>query len=330
MKYIVLWSFAYVAAAAQLGDLLGHGMGGMTHSGFGGEEMQRTFTKYATLPLGQAALEAAGWMRYGGCDPYIGFQWFQSHDTPAWYKRKQPLTLFTTAGGQISGVGVGMFGYSQWQNYSQYKYFYGGFDSSDGDGLEIRVAFRGGDDFNDTKRIMCGGGRDEDILIGDRLIVNPGGHSDKRFFGPGEEKHIPLTEDASAADGWHRGSCFDTMGWHRFLDTKVGSQQMSWQAENLFPVVAMYHEGQINAIFFSSMEVQNPFTSSQWEPVPLIDYLMCKNFCDSDCTFHGTSAFSTMHIYFRDHSEVKCDPSLKCFAKGMGCCAKSESKDILV
>ena len=42
---------------------------------------------------------------------------------------------------------------------------------------------------------------------------------------------------------------------------------------------------------------------------------MCKNFCDQHCTFHDTSLFSTLHLYFNDHTKVKCKGGCT-----IGCC----------
>jgi len=73
----------------------------------------------------------------------------------------------------------------------------------------------------------------------------------------------------------------------------------------------------INAFFFASSVVQQsifPPNDNQWEPVPLPNYLMCKNMCDKDCTFHDTSFYSTAHIYMNDRADVTCynDCKLAC------------------
>merc|ERR1712187_1096214 len=101
---------------------------------------------------------------------------------------------------------------------------------------------------------------------------------------------------------------------------------MSWKAENLFPISVMYHQGEINAIFFASWGVQRGiFSDNQWDPVPANNWAMCKSTCDSDCTFAGTSTWSTLHVSFRDHTKVKCDSSLSCSMwKGASFCPKSD------
>merc|ERR550537_7482 len=289
-------------------------------SGFGGEKMQQTFKEFHNLPIGQAALLAAGWRKSDNdCDPHLGYGWLPGGDTTL---KEQPLILYTTAAGQPSGVGVAVYGdvdggppFSKEQ--LPYTKNWGVVDHEKV--YQINVAFRKG-------KIMCDGSS-SDAFLGDTLIVNPGGTM---------SKEIPLTEDESAAEGWVRGSCFDTMGWHRFFDTSGGpfpDGELSWKGENVFPVVAMYHQGAINAIFFNSWTRQQtllPPSSNNWEPIPLPNPLMCKNLCSPNCGFTGTSMWSTMHIYFRDHTEVKCDPSLKCNLPGMSCCEASTSANLVV
>jgi len=222
-------------------------------------------------------------------------------------QKKHPLTLYTTAGGQPAGAGVVILGYGMQPLPEPQKKWatrapvvnYSGDDSV----VHIDVAFRSGD-------VICSGVKDSHA-IGDTLIVNPKGSSDLSMI-------LPLTEKEVAAKGWNRGSCFDGMGWHWFLDTSTGGNALSWKAENLFPVVTMYNEGKINAIFFASTINQVSFpllASNEWEPKSLSSAEMCANLCDKDCSFSGlTSAgpFSTMHIYFNDHSSVTCPSNLHC------------------
>ena len=96
----------------------------------------------------------------------------------------------------------------------------------------------------------------------------------------------------------------------------------SLKAANLLPVVVMFDEfessGELNAIFFASSDRQQslfPPSSNQWEAVALPNVLMCKNFCDAHCTFHDTSLFSTLHLYFRDYQQVSCKSDCQ-----VGCC----------
>lgn len=79
------------------------------------------------------------------------------------------------------------------------------------------------------------------------------------------------------------------MGHHYFRDLSGAAPDMSWVGGNLLPVVPMYNvNGTINAFFFASTDVQQGITGPhQWEPVPLVDALMCKNFCNKACTFRS-------------------------------------------
>lgn len=265
--------------------------------------MQRQFTIYKELPIGEAQLRAMGWIKHdqNGCDPALGFGWTEA---AAGQSKSKPMALYTTAGGQPAGVGVIILGHGEEPlPAAQQKWATSDpivpVDVTD-TFAHVDVAFRSGD-------IMCSGGVDE-ADIGDVLVLNPKGAS----------MHIPLNYEAAQAGGWHRGSCFDGMGWHSFFDTSLHNGMMSWDATNLLPIVAMYHEGNINAIFFASTinQVTVPLvTVNEWEPVALSNPQMCQNTCDADCDFDGLTSkgpWSTMHVYFRDHSTVTCDQSLSC------------------
>jgi len=308
--FAIAGSLALSVAASDLGSLLRTGHD--DHSGFGGDKMERTFTSYKSLPLGEKELALKGWHRHDnkGCDPNLGFVWTEDPSGPT---KSNPLKLYTTSGGQPAGVGIVILGYGydplpqaqqKWVTAKPLVDFHPLSTSH----AHIDVAFRSGD-------IMCDGLYSESE-IGDTLIVNPGG--DSKYV-------LPLAEQDAEAAGWRRGSCFDGMGWHWFLDTSVGQGELSWKAENLFPIVTMYGDARqvfdnsINAMFFASTvdQVSIPvIQSNEWEPKALSNLEMCKNTCDSDCTFSGThsllSAWSTLHVYFRDHSSVTCPRALTC------------------
>lgn len=194
---------------------------------------------------------------------------------------------------------------------------YGGryFIPSDGNGtagggkhLEITLSFR-------DPAVSCSTTALKEQL-GDRIVIN------QARGGIAEE--LPLTVREAADSGWVEGSCFASMGTHWFRDLGTDSA-MSWYGASLLPVVVMYDQqsdgadGTINAVFFASNNIQETLlpwpSNNQWEPVPLPNALMCKNFCDAKCTFHDTSAFSTLHLYFRDHTKVTCDGGCT-----IGCC----------
>ena len=51
--------------------------------------------------------------------------------------------------------------------------------------------------------------------------------------------------------------------------------------------------------------------------------------CDSSCkTFAGTHFWSTLHVWFREHSTIKCEPGLRCevgesgSGSGVLCCVE--------
>jgi len=251
------------------------------------------------------------------CDPYLGYAWTEDKSGAT---KSQPTKLYTTKGGQLSGIGVIMMGYGhdslpdaqeKWATTNPLVA-----PTPSAELAHIDIAFRSGD-------IVCSGSTSGDI-IGDTLKVNPAGGANSRL--------LPLSEAAAKAEGWHRGSCFDGMGWHYFLDTAAGHGQMTWQAANLFPVVTMFHEGKINAVFFASQndQVSIPIIKpNEWEPKSLTDSQMCANTCDADCHFGHTpheGDWSTMHFYFRDHTPVVCDSSLHCSITvpfRATCCEKS-------
>lgn len=197
--------------AAQIAHASVHDLG--DGSGFGGGFMERTYSSYSTLPMNETELQAQGWVKNAGaCDPAIGWQWLQDDNITV----DRPLVLYTTQGGQISGLGVLMTGDPP---EPQKKYA-----RQQPKGWQVDIAFRHGD-------ILCSG-ETSPATIGDTLIVNPWGDTDDTMA-------IPLTENASNTAGWHRGSCFDGMGWHRYLDTAYRNTSMSWEAQNFFPVAAM-------------------------------------------------------------------------------------------
>lgn len=296
-----------------------------THAEYGGSVMERDFLMYKALPVGEDELKSKGWHKHGtSCDQDLGFAWTEDASGAT---KDQPMKLYTTAGGQPAGVGIIILSYhgqeplpgpqKKWATTSPIV-------GPVGDPLivHVDVAFRNGS-------IVCSGETD-DAAIGNRLIVNP---KDSQNW-----KDLPLTDKDAQQLGWHRGSCFGGMGWHWFYDTSLHDGHLSWQADNLFPVVTMFDKGDINAIFFASTinQVSIPFVkSNEWEPKSLSNSEMCKNLCDKECTFGGlTSAgpWSTAHIYFKDHSQVTCEKELDCALTlpiQMSCCESSKSSVVV-
>jgi len=287
-------------------------------AGFGTDVMSRVFTRYHDLPVGEAKLVSGGWHKGAACIVPIGYPWTRDASGAT---IGEPLTMYTNAAGQPSGVGAMM---SKYLPPDQRKYA----KDLGGGSWQIDVGFRSGDQCENVLRTE---------EIGDQLVVNPGGASTKT---------IPLTADEAVTQNWQKGSCFNGMGWHYFFNTAGGTLPMAgnfWNKGDVFPVVAMYHQGQINAIFFASVRDQFTYKwgcggckdTNFWEPSTLNQFMMCKNMChpkDSDCGFERAgsienSEWSTMHIYFRDTAGIGCGEGANCFVPGagMGCCGGSDS-----
>merc|ERR1711916_145017 len=172
----------------------------------------------------------------------------------------KPMTLYFNKAGQVSGVGVHVYG----------------------DGLPLNLIDKG--------------------------FWKPVGQTN-------DTHTISVTFRDAAKGNWTKGSCFQGMGHHYFYDLAT-APKMSWEAANLLPVVTMFHEGEFQAIFFSSPVVQQSLWGAhEWEPIPLPNVLYCKNTCDSSCTFHDTSVTSTLHVYMKDHTKPQCAGGCK-----IGCC----------
>eukprot|EP00404_Azadinium_spinosum_P024380 CAMPEP_0180598426 /NCGR_PEP_ID=MMETSP1037_2-20121125/22862_1 /TAXON_ID=632150 /ORGANISM="Azadinium spinosum, Strain 3D9" /LENGTH=316 /DNA_ID=CAMNT_0022617041 /DNA_START=162 /DNA_END=1113 /DNA_ORIENTATION=+ len=301
----VLGLDALVAAGfdEKLGSVVNRPVLGGGAVGFGGGFMEHTFQSYATLPMNVTELEAQGWKKNeavaGGCNPDLGWTWIQDGHTVV--DTKKPIVLYTTEGGQISGVGVLVTGdlpvpQRKWAQRRT-------------NGWQIDVAFRQGE-------ILCSGEVSE-ATIGDILIANPSG----------PKMQIPLFEKAADSAGWHRGSCFDGMGWHRYLDTEFHNTSMSWKAENLFPVAAMFSGGDITAINFATWQVQQGMTGAhQWDPLPTPSFAMCAGMCDPACkTFleraSGRRCTSTSGTIAQSNVRQTLPASLGNLALEVGCSA---------
>jgi len=247
-----------------------------------GNRLIRTYTEYITLPTTTTSASSSGWNTTGVCDPFIGIAYNYNRNAPY---VDGPLTLYFTLAGQIAGIAIDVFGtvpstlvdMGLWVPVKDNQY-------------RITVTFR-------STVELCSGAISPNPL-GDRLIVNAGSII--------PNLSIPTTTAEAEYLNWFKGSCFAGMGYHYFYDLST-APKMSWNSAYLFPIVPMYNNGTINAIFFASTSVQQDiFSSHWWEPIPLVNLLMCKNTCDSNCTFAGTSFWSTFHVYFRDYTQVTC------------------------
>jgi len=247
-----------------------------------GDRLLRDYTVYDSIPITATEAKSEGWTIQGTCDPNRGYKASFSASGPT---ESNPIALFFTAAGQVAGIGVNVYGQVKQSLVNQ-----GYFEVVDAANqiYFIAVSFR-------NASMMCSGAQSNDTL-GDTLIINAGKLS----------RPIPLTEKDTTMGNWTRGSCFYSMGYHWFYDLS-SAPVMSWQAANMLPIVPMYSNGVINAFFFASSVVQQGlFYANWWDSIPLLDFLMCKNWCDSSCTFHDTSAWSTMHIYLRDYTKATC------------------------
>ena len=220
--------------------------------------------------------------------------------------QSQPLWLYFTPRGQVSGVATLFYSHIVMQPQNLINLGYIVPYPNGGDGVYyVSVGFRSATDACSNYTFAQ--------PLGDRLVIHP----------TGVAMSLPLTASDASSQGWVVGSCFGGMGRHWFLDlSSPGS--MTWRSDWMLPVVTMYDEdspsptGNINAIFFASRVVQQslvPPATNQWEPVPLPNLLMCKNFCNSSCTFYDTSFYSTLHIYMNNRSRITCHNGCT-----IGCC----------
>lgn len=308
---LVIFATLVGSAVGKLGTTFGLGMrhghnltAAQAAQGLDGSVMQRVFTTYADLPVGELALQDAGWTKHGTeCDPYLGYAWTEDAKGPT---RSKPLLLYTTEDGQPAGVGTVYVdampaNQMKWTTTKPLK-AYSGSETV----YHVDVAFRSSN--------VCTQGAGHSGL-GDVLIVNPAGE---------HTKEIPLTYEQP----WQWGSCFEGMGTHAFLNSVDPTSSMPWKSSDLFPVVAMYHEEKVSAIFFAAVkgQITLPFVAANWwEPVSLDNDNMCVNHCDPNCGFsdNGKGDWGTMHIYFNNWRDVQCPADYRCairFPSKAGCC----------
>eukprot|EP01104_Vermistella_antarctica_P000956 TRINITY_DN11032_c0_g1_i1.p1 TRINITY_DN11032_c0_g1~~TRINITY_DN11032_c0_g1_i1.p1 ORF type:complete len:324 (-),score=52.94 TRINITY_DN11032_c0_g1_i1:288-1217(-) len=298
---MVVAALMAVTAFARINTLPQKAVGGFSNLSIG-DMLERDYTVYTPMPTNASSALAQGWTQNTTCVPGLGEVWSQTSSGPT---KKEPLVLYFTPYGQAAGVGVMVYGDVE-SNLVENGYFLpvAGQSST----YFISVSFRSAED-------SCSKQSSSEEL-GDRLIINagPGGIAES----------LPLTQAEAQTAGWVAGACFAGMGTHYFKDLTLNGT-LSWEAANLLPVVTMYDDQSanatfdINAFFFASSVVQQsiiPPSANQWEPVPLPNVLMCKNFCSSDCTFHGTSFYSTLHIYLNSRRpDVTCNGGCS-----IGCC----------
>lgn len=256
-----------------------------------GDSLSRSYTKYVQLPRSSPEAVSLGWQKRYSLDKNLGEAWVEKPGIDD----SRPITIYFGRSGQISGIGVDIWGDvpTQLQN----KFFFKNGDNR----WHIDVSFRSTEAIDSSAF--------SDFRLGDRLIINQG----KTNYS------LPLTEQDAINRNFQKGACFYSMGTHYFQDLTTKDDSLTWQGYNLLPVVPMFHNGVINAFFFASTLYQQkmfPPNSNEWEPIPLPNFAMCKNFCNSDCTWKDTNLWSTMHIYLRNYTKATCPGGCT-----IGCCS---------
>lgn len=260
-----------------------------------GDQVAYSYNAFRSMPITKAAALAAGWKFSDTCSAVHGFTATLSAGGAT---ESEPVTLHFNGAGQLSGIGMTIYG----TGVSPLLVERGFLTPISNSVHRIAVVFRTHD--------LCLTTPSPNPL-GNVLLVNP----DTINFS------LPVIEREAQSAAWTQGSCFADMGTHYFYDL-VSAPKMSWVSANMLPIVPMYHDGFINAIFFASNVVQQSLFSSQmWDRVALPDVLMCKNWCDSNCTFSDTNFWSTGHFFFRNYSQVTCPGGCS-----IGCCPGSDSE----
>jgi len=240
-----------------------------------GENLLRTALLYSPVPLNTTDAENNGWSSYANCDSNIGI----AYAMDGYPSKGYPITVFYTAAGQIAGIGLSHYGNPEpgldnWWIAQQ-----------DGTFL-ITVSFR------DTSN-MCSGDTYPDV-IGDRLVVNQA--SGQIAYS------MPLTDSAATQQKFTQGGCIGGMGTHWSLDLET-APEMSFNASNLMPVVAMYNGGVLSAFFITTANVQYGEPFGPWEG-PLISSLMCYNWCTT-CNWN-VNFWSVLHFFVADPHTITC------------------------
>jgi len=274
--------------------------------------------KPAGRPTTTSEAVASGWAKIDkNCVAHLGYPWaFNGTVT-----KGAPVTLYFSKDfvdgedGRLTGIAVHYFDGVAPAKMIERSIFSKGTEYD-----TIQVAFR------DKDTELCGEAslshnNNEDVII-DVILADGKGR-----------KALPTKEDVAEASGeWAQGSCVKDMGTHWEHDI-VGGSNLTFEAENLFPIVPMYDakNGTLNAIFFQApAPMQNwdidycglpfpPFTpelqecltkTNMWDGGPglrqetVTPLYMCSNFCSDNCDLTGAAGspatFTTMHWWFVD------------------------------
>jgi hypothetical protein len=263
-----------------------------------GSHLFLQYTLYNSMPLNRSHAVQLGWSATNGtCVPGIGTLYYQKGVATTAY----PLGIaFNPFNGEITGLQVAV------TEAVPTPLVQAGWWLTSANSSLVPQGFKAFITIGTRSLASSCGKQPATGDLGDRLIVNP----------LNAAIPIPLTTTDAVSAGYANGSCFDSMGWHAFRDIAAQPNQLTWNANTLTPVVPMYDGSRINAIFVTVPFVQNGFfATNMWDPVPLLNTFMCKNFCSSQCTFANTYIFQTMHIFFRDYKKVTCPHGCT-----IGCC----------
>lgn len=250
-----------------------------------GTMLVRSAGAQRSLPITKTDALEAGWTAMGhACTKGLGWPMVLGGGD----SKTDPITLYYTSVGQLSSLSVRIYG-----AVSQVAVSKGFIQPISGGGGMVTLRFRDTD--------PCAMYNSSPMPIGDAVRI--------------ASLTIPNTASAAANASFTRGACISGMGRHYPRDM-VTAPKMSWLAQNLFPLVPMYDAttGNLNAVFVASPTRQQslfPPNDDSWDVIPITNGLMCKNFCDSKCTFtdQKDSLWSTMHLWFQDPESIKCPPS---------------------
>ena len=264
-----------------------------------GTRLDRQYTGYVSQPMTAGEARSQGWAPLmvhadpNPCNSLAGSPWAYNPKMIGAFDPAHPVILFFSTAGQISAIAVainidkdpdadhGWFEAMMSRGYLSNMLNLPVIDNHRF--YTITVGLRESTNLCDARTTF------PEVLGTAVVVLNPVNQS--------ASLRVPLSRSEANELGYRRGSCFNGMGFHHFLDWTAQNGSMTWEANHIVPLVPMYNpvNGSINAIFFASAIVQQTgFHSNEWEPVPLPNSLMCDNLCDKDCTFAGTSSWSTM------------------------------------
>jgi len=261
-------------------------------------------------PTNTASAKAGGWAKVDEpCNPLMGQAWSVGGVKASFTSASIYFTPEVgDSPGVASGIEVDVYGYVEDNLVG--SYFGEEKTSADGSYRSVSISF-----FDGAKNDLCDT---------DSPFVQP--EFEYLSIAPDmADTKIPLKNDSELlTDIFHRGACIVGMGYHWGTDV-VGGKDLTWQAENLAPVVPMYSstDGMLNAVFFiapgtkqtwpadllpernPAQPVALPFLN-MWDASPGLTepnnpgFFACSNFC-GDCQFTGSpdGMYTTMHWFFR-------------------------------